>query len=466
VARSSKFADSSGLSPLPARRGNRNRPQADDPGTPSASHRLHIEYWPVERLNPYERNPRKNDKAVDRIRASIREFGFAVPILAKSDGEVVDGHLRLKGAIAEKMREVPVIPCDGWSDAQVKAFRLLANRSVGWAEWDLDALALEFAELKTLEFDLSLTGFDSREIDAFTFTPDAAEDDAPPVPEVPTSRPGDLWLCGPHRVFCGDTTQIESVALALGAHKPFLMVTDPPYGVELDMEWRDRAGHNEMGPAAKSYMKQRIEGHTATTISGDTKADWSDAFALVPTLDVVYVWHATSHLVEVAVGLDRIGFHVRQQLIWNKTAAAMSRQAYHWKHEPCWYAVRRGKTAHWLGSRDQSTIWDAASPKMIMGGSTEEKQNHPTQKPIELMRRPILNHTKRGDVVWEPFLGSGTTLAAAESIGRVCCGIEIEPRFVDQTVMRWEKLTGKHATLEADGRTFGQVKAERIEVAA
>jgi DNA modification methylase len=451
---------------LPARRGNRNRPQADDPGTPSASHRLHIEYWPVERLNPYERNPRKNDKAVDRIRASIREFGFAVPILAKSDGEVVDGHLRLKGAIAEKMREVPVIPCDGWSDAQVKAFRLLANRSVGWAEWDLDALALEFAELKTLEFDLSLTGFDSREIDAFTFTPDAAEDDAPPVPEVPTSRPGDLWLCGPHRVFCGDTTQIESVALALGAHKPFLMVTDPPYGVELDMEWRDRAGHNEMGPAAKSYMKQRIEGHTATTISGDTKADWSDAFALVPTLDVVYVWHATSHLVEVAVGLDRIGFHVRQQLIWNKTAAAMSRQAYHWKHEPCWYAVRRGKTAHWLGSRDQSTIWDAASPKMIMGGSTEEKQNHPTQKPIELMRRPILNHTKRGDVVWEPFLGSGTTLAAAESIGRVCCGIEIEPRFVDQTVMRWEKLTGKHATLEADGRTFGQVKAERIEVAA
>jgi len=361
------------------------------------------------------------------------------------------------------MREVPVVPCDGWTDTQVKAFRLMVNRSVNWAEWDLEALALEFGELRALDFDLSLTGFEPREIDAFTFTPLAAEDELPPVPEVATSRTGDLWLCGPHRVLCGDTTQPESLALALGTHKPFLMVTDPPYGVELDMEWRDRAGHNDMGPAAKSYMKKRIEGHTATTISGDTKADWSDAFALVSTLEVAYVWHATSHLVEVAVGLDRIGFQVRQQIIWNKTAAAMSRQAYHWKHEPCWYAVRRGKTAHWLGSRDQSTIWDAASPKMIMGGSTEEKLDHPTQKPVELMRRPIMNHTRRGYVVWEPFLGSGTTLAAAESIGRICCGIEIEPRFVDQVVMRWEKLTGKQATLQGDQRTFAKIKAERMQ---
>ena len=445
---------------------NRVSQPAEDAATSSDRQRLRVEYWPVERLKPYERNPRKNDKAVDQIRASIREFGFAVPILAKSDGEVVDGHLRLKGAVAEKMREVPVIPCDGWTDAQVKAFRLMVNRSVSWAEWDLDALALEFGELKALDFDLALTGFDAREIDALTLTPDASEDEVPPVPDVPASRPGDLWLCGRHRVFCGDTTKPESVALALGSYKPFLMVTDPPYGVELDMEWRDRAGHNEMGPAAKSYMKGRIEGHTATSISGDTKADWSDAFALVPTLDVLYVWHATSHLVEVAVGLDRIGFHVRQQIIWNKTAAAMSRQAYHWKHEPCWYAVRRGKTAHWLGSRDQSTIWDAASPKMIMGGSTEEKLDHPTQKPIELMRRPIMNHTRRGDVVWEPFLGSGTTLVAAESIGRICCGIEIEPRFVDQVVMRWEKLTGKQATLESDERTFAEIKAERLGLAA
>src|SRR6266849_4919116 len=147
---------------------NRNRQPAEDPMTSSAMQRLRVEYWAVERLKPYERNPRKNDKAVDRIRASIRQFGFAVPVLAKTDGEVIDGHLRLKGAIAEKMREVPVVPCDGWTDAQVKAFRLMVNRSVSWAEWDLDALALEFGELKALEFDLTLTGFDPREIDAFT----------------------------------------------------------------------------------------------------------------------------------------------------------------------------------------------------------------------------------------------------------------------------------------------------------
>src|SRR6185295_4330085 len=147
--------------------------------------KLGVEYWPIERLKPYERNPRKNDKAVDQIRASIREFGFAVPILAKSDGEVIDGHLRLKGAIAEKMREVPVVPCDGWTDAQVRAFRLMVNRSVSWAEWDLDALELELGELKALDFDLSLTGFDAREIDAFTLTANAAEDDVPPLPEVP-----------------------------------------------------------------------------------------------------------------------------------------------------------------------------------------------------------------------------------------------------------------------------------------
>src|SRR5277367_6306311 len=158
-------------------------PMAHAPSIVAPKIDIQIERWPIERLKPYERNPRKNDKAVDRIRASIREFGFAVPILAKSDGVVVDGHLRLKGAIAEKMKEVPVIPCDGWTDAQVKAFRLMVNRSVSWADWDLDALALEFGELKKLEFNLLLTGFDSREIDSLTLQLNPAEDEVPPIPE-------------------------------------------------------------------------------------------------------------------------------------------------------------------------------------------------------------------------------------------------------------------------------------------
>jgi DNA modification methylase len=192
-------------------------------------------------------------------------------------------------------------------------------------------------------------------------------------------------------------------------------------------------------------MKHRTEGHEQTSISGDTRADWAEAFALVPSLEVGYVWHATSHMVEVVRGIERIGFELRQQIIWVKTQAAISRSAYHWQHEPCIYAVRKGKTANWKGSNDQTTVWTAASPKMIMAGSSEPKYDHPTQKPVELMRRPLLNHTVRGDGVYDPFLGSGTTLIACETEGRRCYGLEIEPRFCDVIVTRWEKLTGKQA---------------------
>ena len=164
--------------------------------------------------------------------------------------------------------------------------------------------------------------------------------------------------------------------------------------------------------------------------------------------------------------MQRIGFEVRQQLIWSKTAAAMSRSAYHWQHEPCWYAVRKGKTANWLGSKDQTTVWVAASPKMIMGGSDEEKFDHPTQKPVELMRRPVLNHTRRGGLVYEPFLGSGTTLAAAELTDRVLLALELDSRYVEVAIQRWQSLTGKQATLDGDGRTFNEITAERRGVPA
>jgi len=352
---------------------------------------------------------------------------------------------------------------DNLTPAQVKAYRLMDNRSHDESEFDIDLLAPELEDLVGLDFDLSLTGFDQHEIDKFLADPDDEDraNAAPPLPDVPVTGPGDLWLCGKHRILCGDSTSADVVARLLDDRKPRLMVTDPPYGVSLDSEWRDRAGINKVGPAEPSYMKHRTEGHTETTISGDTIADWSPAFELVPSLQIVYVWHATSHMVEVAQGLERIGFELRQQLIWFKTAAAMSRSAYHWQHEPCWYAVRKGKTANWQGARDQTTVWSAASPKMIMGGSNEEKFNHPTQKPVELMRRPIQNHTRRGELVYEPFLGSGTTLAAAELTDRVCLGIEIDPRYIDVVALRWQGLTGKQATLDCDGRTFDEIAAER-----
>jgi ParB-like nuclease domain len=203
-----------------------------------------IEYWPLDRFIPYARNPRKNDHAVDRMVASIREFGFKVPVLARSSGEVIDGHLRLKAAEKLGITEVPVILCDDWTDAQVKAFRLLVNRSVTWADWDSELLSLELLDLKELEFDIDLTGFDTPEIDELllAYAEDVGEEAVPDPPANPASTVGDLWLCGKHRILCGDSTSPEAVARVLGERKPRLMITDPPYGIELDSEWRDRAG--------------------------------------------------------------------------------------------------------------------------------------------------------------------------------------------------------------------------------
>jgi DNA modification methylase len=461
------------------------------PTQETASSTPQIQTWPIDRLVFYARNPRKNDAAVDRMCSSIREFGFKIPVLARSDGEVVDGHLRLKAARklgtwpGGDTSAIPVILCDEWTPAQVRAFRLMVNRSVTWADWDEELLALEIQELNAADFDLSLTGFDPKEIDDLLLI---QEDDdqanaVPPVPENPVSRPGDLWLCGKHRVLCGDSTRPENVATLLGGREPILMVTDPPYGIELDSEWRDRAGLNTApgqkrtaiskaaaklhptAPAEPSYMKHRTEGHTETTISGDTRADWSEAFELVPSLQIAYVWHASIFTREVLNGLLRIGFLYPQQIIWNKGRTVLTRTHYWYQHEPCWYV--RKKNAPWFGKAgENSTIWDSPSPKFIMGGSDEEKFDHPTQKPVELMRRPILNHTKRGELIYEPFLGSGTTLAAAELTERVCCGMELDPKYVDVIVQRWQGLRGKQSKLDGDGRTFEEIAAERRKDAA
>jgi hypothetical protein len=204
-------------------------------------------------------------------------------------------------------------------------------------------LSLELQELNEADFDLSLTGFDPKEIDDLLFVPE--DDDkvnaAPPLPDIPVSRPGDLWLCGKHRLLCADTTRAEAVARLLGERKPFLLVTDPPYGIELDSEWRDRAGLNGCGPAEASYMKHRTQGHNETTISGDTRADWSEAFELVPSLQIAYVWHASIFTREVLNGLLRIDFLYPPQIIWNKGRTVLTRTHYWYQHEPAWYVRKK-----------------------------------------------------------------------------------------------------------------------------
>jgi len=252
---------------------------------------------------------------------------------------------------------------------------------------------------------------------------------------------GELYTLGPHRLFCGDATNAEHVAKLLEAAEPTLIVTDPPYGVELDNGWRDRAGLN--GPAG-SGSRRRTDGHGTTRIASDTRADWSEAYELVPACGVIYVWHASAHACEVQHGLERAGFEVRQQIVWDKGLFALSRQDYHWRHEPCLYAKRKGARVAWLGSANQSTVWQASSPKMVMApnrGPGDAKVDHPTQKPTLLFTRPIENHLQPGEAIYDPFAGSGTAVIAAELTSRRCLAMELDPRCCDLIRARYQAFT-------------------------
>jgi DNA modification methylase len=429
---------------------------------------IQIERWPIERLIPRANNPRTHRRAqVASIAASMREWGWTNPILVGADDDIIAGHARLLAAEKLAMKEVPVIVLRHLSPAQRRALVIADNQlAIEGAAWDEEMLRIELAILHEEDFDLNLVGFDDVELQRLLEAQDAAsgltdEDSVPQVQPDPVSKAGDLFVLGDHRLICGDCTQPDVVARLLGDAKPPLLVTDPPYGIELDSEWRDRAGLNGCGPAEPSYMKHRTEGHTETTISGDTRADWSQAFELVPSIQVAYVWHASIFTRDVLNGLERIGFLYPQQIIWNKGRVVLTRTHYWYQHEPCWYV--RKKRAPWYGKpgSENSTIWDSPSPKFIMGGSDEEKFDHPTQKPVELMRKPIRNHTLPGEAVYDCFLGSGTTLIAAEQTGRVCFGVELDPKYVDVIIRRWQQYTGKQALLDGEGRTFDEIAEER-----
>lgn len=409
----------------------------------------------LDMLTPDPRNARQHDDAnLDAIAKSLARFGQHRPLVAHArDGRLV---VRIGNGTLEAMRRL------GWSEAAVVvveedeadavARAIADNRSAELATWDDGVLASLLREMP--EDLLPASGFDSADLDALLASLEAREpgragltdpDDVPDVPAEPVARPGDLWLLGDHRLLCGSSTSAQDVARLLDGARPELLVTDPPYGVSLDMEWRDRAGLNGCGPAEPSYMKERKAGHTNTAISGDTKADWSDAFELVPSIRVAYVWHASSFTCEVGLGLKRIGLQLRQMVVWRKPHFVLSRTHYHYQTEPCWYAVREGQTSAWVGTRDQSNLWDAASPKMLMnpGGTEDEKFDHPTQKPMLCMERPISNHDL--PLVYEPFSGSGTTIIAAERRARRCFAMELDPKYVDVAVQRWERYTGRKA---------------------
>jgi DNA modification methylase len=415
---------------------------------------LTVEQVPIDQLRPDPANPRRiSDEELDSLERSIRQFGFVQPVLArKEDGVVIGGHQRLLAARRLGLTTVPVTYLD-LSIEQARLLNLALNKISG--SWDEQLLARLLADLQSSpDVDLSLSGFGEDEIKDLlrsleirekreqveSFDLDEALEEARARPL--RSKLGDLWALGDHRLLCGDSTDPTAVARLLDGAEPKLLATDPPYGVSLDGSWRDGV-YNALGPAEKTYM--RGKGARNTTMSGDTRVDWSEAFELVPSLTVGYIWHAGVHAAQVAEGLERIGFEIVAQVIWDKGLFAMGRSWYHWSHEPCWVVRKKGAKVRFLGTRDQATIWHAPSPKMIMSGSAEPRLDHPTQKPLVLFETPIRNHLKGGEALYEPFCGSGTTVIAAERTGTRCYAIEIDPVYVDVALARWERFSGSVA---------------------
>src|SRR5436309_9592635 len=415
-----------------------------DPADARSDARLRLEHWPIERLVPSPRNARTHsDAQVAVIAGSIRAFGFTNPILAGDDGDVIAGHGRLAAARLLGLAEVPVIALRGLSEVQRRQLMLADNRIALNAGWDAEMLNLELKDLSVMGADLAALGFTAQEL-AAALKPGGEgltdENEVPALAETAVTIAVDMWCLGPHRVACGDSTDAGTVKALLGDVIPTLMVTDPPYGVDYDPEWRNQRGLSSSSRTGK--------------VHNDERADWSAAWALFPGT-IAYVWHGALRSIPAAESLIREGFTIRAQIIWAKERLVIGRGDYHWQHEPCWYAVRT--KGNWTGDRKQTTLWT------IPSGGQDVETIHGTQKPVECMRRPILNNSSPGQAVYEPFLGSGTTLIAAQTSGRPCFAIELDPLYVDVAIRRWQAFTGDLARLLADGRTFDEIAAERLD---
>jgi len=425
----------------------------DDGHAPENWPASRVELWSLAKIVPYEKNPRNHtEEQITLIASSMLSDGVTAPILVDEDGVIIYGHGRRLAAIKNGFEQYPVVVARGWSEEKKRAVRIKDNSYALLASWDVPLLMEEIGLLKAEGFDLPLLGFPEHALIGWGIATgnesQADPDAAPEPPNKPVSRKGDIWILGGHRLLCGDATSESDVAVCLAGAKPHLLVSDAPYGVEYDANWRnerDRAN-------GKSYGARAIG-----KVNNDHEADWRKAWELFDG-DVIYAWSADLRSRQVVESLESCGFVMRAQIIWVKDRLIISRGDYHFMHEPCWYAVRKGRTGHWSGDRKQTTVWNIAHLKSETG--------HSTQKPIECMKRPIENNSRAGDFIYEPFSGSGTTIIAAEMTARKCLAIEIDPAYIDVAVLRWQTFTGKEAILEATGRTFEETRKERARKAA
>jgi len=407
---------------------------------------MHVTDLPLEQIIPYARNPRRNEKAVASVAASIAEFGWRQPIVVDEQMVVLAGHTRLEAARQLGLETAPVHIATGLTEAQARAFRIMDNRSSENAEWDNDLLNLELGDLLEADFDLGLTGFTDEELNALLSgvadaTEDAA-DDVPDAPVTPVSQPGDLWHLGPHRLLCGDATVAQDAERVLDGGKAHLCFCDPPYNV-------DYAG----GVGAEQAGKDRRIKNDA--LGDGFGAFLRDACSLINTHTdgAVYICMSSSELSTLQEAFAATGGHWSTFIIWAKDRFTLGRADYQRQYEPILYGWPEGVKRRWCGARDQGDVWLIDRPA--------KNDLHPTMKPVALVERAIRNSSRQGDIVFDPFGGSGTTLIAAETTGRRARLLELDPAYVDVIVQRWQAFTGREVVLEGDGRTFTEIAEGR-----
>jgi DNA modification methylase len=411
---------------------------------------MHIEHWPINRLIPYARNPRTHcDAQVAQIAASIREFGFNNPILVDTQSGIIAGHGRLLAARKLQLEQVPVIVLDHLSEAQKRAYILVDNKLAENAGWDEELLRCELAALEEEDFNLDLIGFDHEELACLLAEQEdprglADVDAIPEVPESPVCLRGDLWLLGEHKLLVGDATLREDVDQLMAGDRADLIFTDPPYNVAYEGYTDDRLTMQGDCMTPEEFQKfLSIACHHYRQIM---KCGAS-----------LYICHASSWQREFQNALEEAGFEIRCQIIWAKNTFAWGFGRYKFQHEPIFYAHVAGQKDAWYGDKSQSTLWQANKPAA--------NRIHPTAKPVELMERALINSSKRGDLVVDLFGGSGSTLIACERRNRKARLMELDPRYADCIVRRWQEYTGKPA-VRGDGRRFDEVAQERSQEAA